>query len=150
MKQEYVFIAIIGLFVFAYVLDTVVAPLPISLVTPYQYFTPQTVTRYPFTTVSIVVKTIGLFLIPLWLMSFFTISKLAKGAISLTLSALMQLYALQDIATNTRRLPLEWSLALALTGLVLLVPTVLYILAGGVHSVINLFKDPYDMPDDQL
>ena len=149
MKQEYILILIAGLIILAYVLDAVVNPLNIKLVTPYHFFDPQILSKYTFTTASLVIKSIALFIAPLWFLSFLSFSKLTKGGILLFLSALMQLYALQDVATNSKIIPLEWSLALTLTGVVLLIPTIMFILAGlanKAHETIT--KDPYNVPDD--
>lgn len=130
MKQEYVLVLIIGLFILTYVLDAVVNPIPLRLATPYHYFTPDTMFSYAFTTTSVVLKAVALFIAPIWLLSFSEFSKLTKGAILLAIAGLMQLYALQDVATNSQVIPLEWSLSLTLAGLVLLIPAVIFLIAG--------------------
>ena len=145
MKQEYILIIIVGLMVLAYILDAVAHPLSLRLATPYQFFTPTTLSHYPFTTTSIILKASAFFMIPLWLLSFFKLDQIVKGAILLALAALMQLYALQDVATNSISLPLEWSLALTLAGAVLLVPAVFYLIIGifkKLHS--NFLADSYE------
>jgi len=135
-KQEYLLVVIIGLFLLAYVLDAVVDPLSINLVSPYHYFNPKILTLYPFTTTSIVIKAIGLFITCLWLLSFMGTKYQVKGAILLAVSGLMQLYALQDVATNAQVIPLEWSLSFTLAGVALLLPAILFI-------VIGLFKQTH-------
>lgn len=150
MKQEYILIIIIGLLILAYVLDAIVNPLKLQLPSPYHFFDPQILSKYTFTTTSIVIKSIALIMAPIWFLSFLDLSKLTKGAILLVLSALMQLYALQDVATNSKVIPLEWSLALTLTGMVLLIPTVIFILAGLVGKAHqSITRDPYNVPDDK-
>jgi hypothetical protein len=134
MKQEYLLFFIVGLFLLAYVLDAVVDPLNISLASPYQYFTPQNFTHYPFTTASIIIKTIALFLSAILVMSFLGIKRVTKGAILLVVAALMQLYALQDVVTDAQVIPLEWSLSFTLTGVLLLVPAVIYLVVGSVQQ----------------
>ena len=149
MKQKYVLIFVIGPLVLAYVLDAVVNPLNVRLATPYHFFDPQVMFTYAFTATSVIIKSIALVIGLLWSMSFFKLNKLTKGGILLFLSALMQLYSLQDVATNSRVIPIEWSLALTLTGIVLLIPSVILILAGlagKAHQSIT--KDPYYVPDD--
>lgn len=130
MKQEYILVIIIGLLIFAYVLDAVVNPLKLQLATPYHFFDFSILTKYTFTTTSIVIKALALIMAPLWFLSFLDFSKLTKGAILLVLSGLMQLYALQDVATNAQVIPLEWSLSLTLTGVILLIPAVFYMVVG--------------------
>lgn len=145
MKQEYVLVIIIGLLVLAYVLDAVVNPLKLRLVTPYHFFDPQILSKYTFTTTSIVIKSVALIMAPVWFLSFLDFSKLTKGSILLVLSGLMQLYALQDVATNAQVIPLEWSLSLTLTGVILLIPATAYIFIGfGEKAHKNLTEGPYD------
>lgn len=145
MKQEYSLIIIVGLLVLAYVLDSIVNPLSIDLPSPYHFFTLETLFHYPFTSTSIVMKAVALIIAPVWFLSFLDFSKLTKGAILLALSGLMQLYTLQDVATGTRVIPLEWSLSLTLTGVVLLIPAVLYLLIGITKKATKaISEDPYD------
>lgn len=149
MKQEYFPIIIAGLLILAYVLDATVNPLSISLVSPYHFFDPATLSKYTFTTTSLLIKSTALFIALLWFLSFLSFNKLTKGGIILFVSALMQLYALQDVAINSRVIPLEWSLALTLTGVILLIPAILYILAGLVGKAHHkITKDPYNVPGD--
>lgn len=144
MKQEYILVIIIGLLILAYVLDAVVNPLKLQLHSPYHYFDPAILSKYTFTTTSIVIKSIALFLALLWFLSFLKLSKLTKGAIILVISGLMQLYALQDVATNAQVIPLEWSLALTLTGVVLLIPAVIFLLLGITKKAYKAFSDESD------
>lgn len=145
MKQEYILVIIIGLLIFAYVLDAVVNPLKLQLVTPYHFFDPQILSKYTFTTTSIVIKSIALVLAPIWFLSFLDFNKLTKGAILLVVSGLMQLYALQDIATGSGAIPLEWSLSLTLTGLILLIPGIVYLLIGLTKKATkSISEDPFD------
>lgn len=139
MKKEFVLVLIVGLFILAYVLDAVVPPLTLKLATPYHFFTPETMSLYIFTATSVVLKALGLFLTIVWLASLMEMSSLVKGAIILVISALSQLYALQDVATRSQTLPLEWSLSLTLAAVALLIPSVLYIFFGlvkGAHKKI--------------
>ncbi|OGE25572.1 hypothetical protein A3H85_00160 [Candidatus Daviesbacteria bacterium RIFCSPLOWO2_02_FULL_40_8] len=132
MKQEYLLIVVAGLLILAYILDAVTNPLALSLplANPYDFFNLKYLTLYSFTTTSVVFKSIAFFIVPLWFLSFLALSKLTKGAILLVVSALMQLYALQDVATGSQIIPLEWSLALTLAGMVLLLPTTLFLIVG--------------------
>ncbi|MFC1627270.1 hypothetical protein ACFL18_01785 [Patescibacteria group bacterium] len=135
LPKEYTMVIIIGLFLLAYLLDVLVDPLQINLVTPYHYLQPQHLTRYPFTTASILIKSIALFITPLWILSFFSKHFYAKGGTLLVLASLMQLYAIQEIATNTQIIPLEWSLSLSIGGAALLLPSILFILTGAAQSM---------------
>jgi hypothetical protein len=134
MKKEYWLVFIGGMFLLAYVLDAVVNPLDLDLATPYHFLTPKNITTYPFTTASVVVKALGMFLIPLWLFSFFEHNYSLKGGLLLVLIALMQLYSLQEIATGTQIVPLEWALSISMAGLALFIPMTIYILRGLLYS----------------
>ena len=147
MKKENLFFIILGFFLLAYLLDAVVNPLSLRLAIPYEYFTNKTLTTYPFTTVSIFLKAFGIFLLPLLLLSYLGISTFVKGIVTLILSALLQLYAVQDIASRSNVVPLEWSLGLTAAGVLLIIPTVIFLILGllsGVHH--NLLDD---LPDDE-
>ena len=130
MKQEYWLATIIGFVIFAYVLDSVVNPLSIALPTPYHFFIPEILKTYPFTVTSIVIKSLALFITPLLLLSFTGFKKVLKGILLLIASGLLQLYALQDVASGAHTVPLEWSLSFTLTGVLLLFTSIAYILMG--------------------
>jgi hypothetical protein len=132
MKKEHVLVIIIGLFLLSYVLDAVVNPLNIELATPYHFLDPKYLVKYPFTTASIVIKALGIFLTPLLLMSLFEGHHTAKGAVLLVLIALMQLYSLQDLATGAETVPLEWALSISVAGIALALPMLAYFGLGGL------------------
>lgn len=145
MKQEYILVIIIGLLILAYVLDAIVNPLKLQLPSPYHFFDPEILSKYTFTTTSIVIKAVALIMAPVWFLSFLDLSKLTKGAILLVIAGLMQFYALQDVATGAQVVPLEWSLSFTLTGVVLLIFAIIYMLIGltkKAHK--SLTKGPYD------
>src|SRR3989338_11004259 len=148
MKKEYFSVFIVGLFILSYVLDAVTIPLSLKLATPYHYFNPKTLILYSFTTTSIVVKAIALFTSIVMAISFIK-SHLAKGGTLFLISGLLQLYALQDVATSAQVLPLEWSLSLTLTGAALTVPAILYLIAGGIKTIHQrLNPDDNDTQED--
>lgn len=134
MKKEHLFLVAIGLFILSYVLDAIVNPLTLSLPSPYHFFTPETLSKYPFTSTTILMKTTAAVLVVILTSSVLGIGRMAKGASMLVVSALMQLYALQDVVSGAQVLPLEWSLALTLSGLVLLLPALFYLVAGMFSS----------------
>lgn len=135
MKKEHILFIVVGFFLLSYLLDAVVNPLNLSLATPYQFFSPKYLAQYAFTTVSIVLKSIAILLTPILFLNFLGISNMSKGITILILSALLQLYALQDVATNNQVVPLEWSLSFSLGGLLLLIPAVFYIISGAIKNM---------------
>ncbi len=151
MKQEYILFVIVGCVIFAYILDAMVNPLPASrFVTPYHFLDLAVIGQYPFTATSILLKTIALVVTPLWLYSFLEFNRVVKGLVLLVLSGLFQLYALQDVVSKARVLPLEWSIALSSTGLVLLIPAALFIMLGSIQKINKgLSDDIYHTSEDK-
>lgn len=144
MKKEYTLIFIVGLFLLAYVLDTVVEPLEVVLASPYAYISSDIFSQYPFTGASIAIKALGVFLTPLFLLSFMEKQYTAKGLILLIVAGLTQLYGIQELATGAKLLPIEWTVSLALGGAALLVPMVLYFTRGTFSSVSKGIAGPPD------
>jgi hypothetical protein len=137
MKKEYTIAFSIGLIILAYVLDALVNPLDLtlSLPTPYHYLTQETITTYVFTFTSIFLKALAISLSIPTILSALDLKALTKGISLLIISGLLQLYALQDVATKANVVPLEWSIAFTLAGLMLLVPSALLILIGFFTSL---------------
>lgn len=150
MKKEVVAIFIVGLFILAYVMDATVPPMNMPLATPYSYFDSTLITKNAFSSTSIIIKAIGIFLSTILILSALPIHKLAKGSSVLVISGLLQLYALQDIMTNSRLLPLEWSIALTLSGVMLILPAILYLITGMLKqahtSIVGRDEDYDDLP----
>jgi hypothetical protein len=150
--REYVMVAIGGLFLLARVLEAGVKPLNLNLASPYQFLAPGYFRIYPFTGAIILIRGLALFLSPLWLVAWFGPAPMAKGVTLLVLSGLMQLYALQQIAgAGAPTVSQEWALALTIAGLGLLLPTVLFLLQGLLHSAhqkITAIPNPFTPDDD--
>lgn len=142
MKKEHIGLIVGALLIFGYVLDAVAHPLPPAFPTPYHFFTPASLALYPFTVTAIVLKALGLCLGVVWVLSFTPLSKILKGITLLVVSALAQFYSLQDIASGSYVVPLEWSLSLTLGGILLLIPMVLYFLMGLLGGFFTS-SDPY-------
>lgn len=131
MKKEYTLALIAGLFLLSYVLEAVIDPLKVNLASPYDYLQTQYVTHYPFTSAIIFIRALAIFLTPLFLASFFKKAYFAKGVSLLILSGLIQLYALQNVlSASASVVPLEWALSLAIAGMALLIPAVIYLIQG--------------------
>ena len=128
LAKEYQLLVIGALFIFAYILEALVNPLSVELSSPYAFLSPIYFLKYPFTTAVILIKSIAIFWTPLLLLSFIKKAYAAKASVLLVLAALLQLYTLQEVATGAQVMPLEWSLALALAGILLLLPTLIFFL----------------------
>lgn len=147
IPKETTFVVIIGLFLLSYLLEAIVDPLNVHLATPYSYFTPDYFLKYPFTTATVVIRSLSLFMTPLFLLSFISKGFYAKFGVLLTISALAQLYSLQGITSNTTLMPLEWSLSLTLAGACLILPAIINLLKGVIHSAKNKIL-PEETPEE--
>lgn len=136
MKKEYIIAFSIGLIILGYVLDALVNPLTsyLNLTTPYHYLTTKNFTTYPFTSTSIFFKALAIFLSIPTILAALDLKRTAKGVILLIISGLLQLYALQDVATKAEVIPLEWSIGLTVAGLMLLLPALLNLILGPFSS----------------
>ncbi len=128
LAKEYQLLVIGALFIFAYILEALVNPLQIDLSTPYAFLSPTYFLKYPFTSAVILIKSIAIFWTPLLLLSFIKKAYAGKASVLLVIAALLQLYTLQEVATGAEVMPLEWSLALALAGILLLFPVLIFFL----------------------
>lgn len=144
MKKEYLFITIMVGLLLAYLLEATVDPLGLKLATPYEYLNLKYATQFPFTAATIIIRSIAILFIPLLLTSFFQAAYIGKAIFLIVVSALEQLYSLQEIVTGTTLLPLEWSLSLTLSGLALLVPAAIYLLQGIFHKTKSTFATKID------
>lgn len=151
IPKEYTLLIILGLFLLAYALESVAHPLSVKLESPYAFLQPKYLTIYPFTATTIGIRSIALFVTPLWLLGFIKRAYYAKGGVLLILAALMQLYGIQEVASGTRVVPLEWSLSLSIGGAALLVPAVVFIAAGAFSAVApKLSGAPTKSPSEPL
>jgi|SRR3990172_4156840 len=132
MKKEYILVVIIGLFLLSSGIEAIVAPLSLRLPTPFHYMIAKYPTTYPMSTFLILIRAIGIFLTLPFFMSFIEGHYPAKGFTLLIIIGLFELYSLQDIKTGTSYIPLEWALSLSLAGLLLSIPALWYLFAGGL------------------
>jgi hypothetical protein len=137
MKKEYLAVGIIALFLLGHALDYVAGPVNIVLRSPFEFTQGDLLSRYPFTTVSIIIKTIALFSTFLLVFSLIEKKLLAKGLILLFIAALFELYAIQQLATGVMMIPIQWILTLSLTGIILLLPAVLFIVFGVIALLLE-------------
>jgi hypothetical protein len=139
IPKEQIFVIIVGLFLLSYLLEAIVDPLKLNLATPYAYLSAEYLTKYPFTTATILIRALSLFWTPLFLLSFVPRAYFAKVGILLVVGALAQLYSLQEVASGTTLIPLEWSLSLSIAGAALILPLLILAIQGLFFSAKNKF-----------
>lgn len=137
MKKEFIAVGIIGLFILGHVLDYAAGPVSIVIKSPFEFTSPDIVSRFPFTAVSIVIKTVALFSTFLLLFSFIQKKLFVKGLVLIFIAGLFELYAIQQLATGMMMVPIQWILALASTGLTLLVPAIIFLILGTISMVLE-------------
>jgi ABC-type tungstate transport system substrate-binding protein len=135
MKAEFVLLTLVGMSILAYVLDAVVNPLHLPLATPYEFFHPAAFSLYPFSIISIALKALVIAIGVPWVLSFTGIHHLVRAGITLVILGLLQLYAVQDVATGANILSQEWALGLTLGGMLLIVPLIIHLILGMFQSV---------------
>jgi len=150
MKKEHILVIVAGLFILAYVLDRAVKPLALSITSPYEFLQSQYVSQYPLTTVSIFIKSIGIFLGVLFVSSLLKGRFSFKGITLLVIASLMQFFAFQNIATGDNYVATEWSIAISLAGISLALPILVYFIRGFFASVHqSLTEGKVDSPEEQ-
>lgn len=134
MKKEYLLAAIFGMFLLSYLLDAIVDVPTYNLSQPYEYITSQYYRQYPLTTASVAIRSLAVFLTPVLLLGFISKAYTGKGLFFLIAGILMNLYAVQVLATDSLVVPVEWALSLAFGGAALLIPAALLFLRGSASS----------------
>lgn len=134
MPKEYVLVLIIGLFLLAYLLEAIVDPLAVPLATPYQFLENGYAAKFPFTTAVIIVRSLAVMITPLWLLSFIDRAYQFKAISLLVVATLVQLYAVQAVATPTVGIPLEWAISFAFGGATLFLPMLFFFAKGAVSK----------------
>lgn len=130
MKKEIVFLITLGLFLLAYILDYFSGVLRINLQNPIAFLDKKFITLYPMTLVSIISRSIALMLSVWLILSLFEKKYLAKLGISLFLFFIGEVYSFQQLATGTKFSSLQWTLSISYGGALLIVPAIVYIIAG--------------------
>jgi len=130
MKKEYGIATIAGLVIFGYILDTISGPIILTLTNPYAFLATETLSIYPLTTVSIAAKTLAIIIAAPLLLSFIEKKYIFKSVILFVFAALLELYAIQQLATGLLITPIQWTLSFAYAGIGLLIPSFCYLLLG--------------------
>lgn len=151
MKIEYVISTIIGLFIFGYVLDLVSGPFNLVLESPFAFLQMVHISKYPFTAVSIGAKTLAIFITTILVVQSISGSKyVLAGTLFFIAAALMELYAIQQIATQAFLISLQWTLGLSYAAIALLFPCVIHFIIGFfkiAHH--NLTADSYGLDSEE-
>ena len=131
MKKEYTAVVAISLFLFAYVLEALSGQVTFpALTSPFAFLNPAILNKYPFTATAIAIRTAAIVISVVLVLSFAEIKKHLKAVIIFALSVLLELYAIQQLATGMRTTPLEWTLSFAYAGILFIPVVAFYLIAG--------------------
>jgi hypothetical protein len=142
MKKEYLFIFAVSLLILAYVIDSISGPVKITLRNPYQFLDQIVISRFPLTAVGILARSLGLFISTILILSLINKMFFLKATTTFFLAIVFNLFAIQQIATNTRTVTIQWTLSLAYSGIVLLLPALIYLIKGFLPTRSD--KTPYE------
>ena len=135
MKKENTLLITAGFFILAYVLDYFAGPVSITVKNHLAFLAPSVISKYPFTAIAIAIRTLGILLGVLLLVSSIKEKYLAKAAGLFCLGALVELYTIQQLATGSRMTPIQWTLSLGFFGILLIIPIAYYIIRGLFFTV---------------
>ncbi len=137
MKKEYFFIFAVALLIFAYIVDYISGPINFVIKNPYEFLDSLVMSKFPLTAVGIFTRSLGIFLFIVLLLSLFSKLFFVKAIATFLLAALFNLFAIQQIATGTRTVTIQWSLSLSYAGIILLLPSMIYCIRGFISPVIE-------------
>jgi hypothetical protein len=141
MKKEYVFIFAISLLVLAHIIDSISGSVSLTLKNPYQFLDQSLIIRFPLTAVGIFARSFGLTIGIIVILSLISRLFFLKSALIFFMAIIANLFAIQQIATNTRTVTIQWILSLAFSGLLLILPSFIYLIKGILPTHSN--KTPY-------
>lgn len=150
MKKEYTAVVAISLFLFAYVLEALAGQVTFPAFTsPFAFLNPTVLNKYPFTATAIAIRTAAIIISVVLILSFAAIKKHLKAVIVFVLGVLLELYAIQQLATGMKVTPLEWTLSFAYSA-VLFAPIVVFFLTAGAFEAAHkaLTKPDETLPQE--
>lgn len=135
MKKEYIFIFAFVLIALAQGIDSISGAIALTVKNPYQFLNSPLMSQYPLTTFGIFSRTIGLFLLVWLLLSFISGFNFQKAISLFVVFVLSNLYAIQQLATGMKITTVQWTISIAYTSSLLLIPLVYYFIKGSTSVV---------------
>jgi hypothetical protein len=147
-KKENLFIFTAGLLILAYVLDYFAGPVHFTVKNHIAFLAPSFISKFPLTAVAVGIRTFGILLGVILLVSLIQNKFFAKAIGLFCLGALVELYTIQQLATGSRMTPTQWTLSLGYFGILLIVPIIFYILRGIFFTVGKKIRKDESSPID--
>jgi hypothetical protein len=136
MKKEVVLVITACLFLLSYVLDFLAGNVGLSITHPVQLTNFTFFAPYPMTSFAIAVRSIALMLSATLLLSIIDYQYFKKTAISLFLGFLAFIYGYQQLINGGNFTPLLWTIAITYAGVLMLLPSIVYLLLGIYYLLI--------------
>ncbi|PIZ66665.1 hypothetical protein COY15_00540 [Candidatus Roizmanbacteria bacterium CG_4_10_14_0_2_um_filter_39_12] len=140
MKKEYFLVTALAFFGLAYVLDYFAGPVSFLLTTPLTFLTKTYLNSYPLTAFAVVIRALGIFISLLLLFSMIEKQYFVKAFTIFVIAVLVELYAVQQIATGMRTTSIQWTLSISYAGIILISAIIFYIIAGIIDSLRQKLK----------
>lgn len=137
MKKEYIVLATICLFIFAYILSYLAGPVTIQVsLNPYTFLLDQSnLQRLPLTTFEIFVRSIALLFSAGLIFSLVEKNYFVKAIVIFVVGLLAQLYATQQIMMKGTLTTMQWTLPISYAGLLCVILMAYYIFQGIVYGI---------------
>jgi hypothetical protein len=149
MKKEYALVTAAIFFLVAYLIDRLAGNVVFTVKNPVIFITSSVFLKYPFTSLAIALKAMGLGISIVLLMSFIEKAFFVKAFSIFVIIVFAELYAIQQTATGARTTTIQWTLSFAYAGAILLIPFVYYIIKGVVVSLYsNLAEEKKALPEE--
>lgn len=135
-KEVWLGVAIVA-FLLAYLIDRLAGPVTITVGNPVAFLTsPVLLNLYPFTAAAIIIRSVGLFISVILIVSFMERQYFTKVAILIFIGVLAEFYSIQQLANGFKMTTIQWTLSIAY-GSVLLILGVIGFTLKGIWALFN-------------
>lgn len=135
MKKEYLLIFSASLLILAYVIDFISGPVSLTIKNPFIFLQSAVISKFPLTAVGVFARATGIFVGVILIWSSFNKLYLVKSLGTFFLAVLFNLFAIQQVATGTRTVTIQWILSLAYAGVLLILPSIIYLILNFVKKI---------------
>lgn len=149
MKKEYLLAFTIGFFVLAQVLDYLAGPVYFSLNSPYDFLNRFYLNQYPLTAVAIGLRSLAIFFSTILIFSLFEKSYFIKAIILFVISALAQLYAIQQVRTGMRTTSLQLTLSISYGTFLYILPIIFNLISFLIYGIKEKINSLEKITDDE-
>jgi len=151
VKKEYTAVIAISLFLLAYVLEALAGQVTFpNFTSPFAFLNPTVLSKYPFTATAVAIRTAAIIISVVLILSFAQIKKTLKAVIIFVLGVLLELYAIQQLATGMKVTPLEWTLSFAYSAVLFAPMVIFFLIAGAFEAAHKALTKPETPQDTQI